>query len=97
MAFNNVGEHFVSKGKSVRILLWWADNPSGWGDDMGAQWIMADPKLQLGGKPRHALIVKDHTKASHVASNGTQRWRYEVTVVNDGPSVRFSLQGGGNV
>jgi hypothetical protein len=100
VAFNNVGDHWLGPGQSLRIGLKFGQidgEPEWGGHDQGAQWIMADP---IGIDPA-VLLVKDHTKEHKPrrAQPGTEAIVvYSVTVVNIGTEIaHFSIQGGGNV
>lgn len=93
----------------MRIWMWYGGAPGQeFGDDKGAQWIMADPvdvpaTLTLPA----ALEVSEFTKARTyffgfvddeiVLDLGRTVVRYEVTVRNlSSWAVRFTVQGGGN-
>lgn len=100
MAFNNAGDLWLAPGEAVTLAFKFgqiAGEPEWGGQDMGAQWFMADP---IGINPG-SLLVKDHTKIHKPrrAHPGEQAIVvYEVTVVNiGGEHVHYSMQGGGNV
>lgn len=91
MAFNNVGPVFIWGSSRLRLKL-----THGYGEDHGAQWIMADPS-DWG-----ALGVTDFAKRRDPVFHfdGSERtwWvTYEFTVVNyQSYAQYFTVQGGGN-
>ena len=116
MSFNKVkptaGPFFLAAGASTRVGIWYG-GPRGkqFGDDKGAQWIMADP-TDINEPPSvlpASLSVSDFTKireiwiedespTSIVIRLDRTGVRYEATVTNRRTeAVFFTLQGGGNV
>ncbi|WP_157160180.1 hypothetical protein [Cupriavidus sp. BIS7] len=96
MAFNEVGLYWLKNGKSVR-----AEITYGFGEDHGAQWIMAHPEINKLSYPQagHAsFVVNDFTKTCDWSPDtGQFYYNYWVTIRNDGIDTYFSLQGGGNI
>jgi hypothetical protein len=89
MAFNNVrmaaGPFMLSAGASVGVWI-------AFGEDRGAQWIMADP---IGPG---VLTVTAMTKERKIQVPNQLIVVYSTTVTNNGSDFSlFSLQGGGNV
>jgi hypothetical protein len=89
MAFNNVhppsGPFVLAAGASTGLWI-------SYGDDRGAQWIMADP---IGpGK----LTVSGMTKERKIEVPNRLVVVYSTSVTNTGSDFSiFSMQGGGNV
>lgn len=99
MAFHDIGNFWLEPGESWRIGLARGNlttEPEWGGQDLGAQWIMADPKY--GGAVE--FIVRDHSKERKPmhSPGAAVTIVYSVTVFNAGSRrASFSLQGGGNV
>ena len=108
MGFNNLqfasGPIYLAPGASIGLVVWFGDP----GDDLGAQWIMANP---IRGEAPTELVVSDHSKIlaysiGTVTINGppvygydpnSSYYQYGVVVTNRGASgVLFNVQGGGN-
>ncbi|RZF24564.1 hypothetical protein EVC45_38180 [Paraburkholderia sp. UYCP14C] len=92
MAFNNVGgpsgKFSLASGSQVGAWISWGT------EDLGAQWIMADP---VGpGK----FTVSEMTKEKTITVPNSLSVTYSTTVTNVGDdifAVLFTIQGGGNV
>jgi hypothetical protein len=100
MAFHNVGDWWLEPGKSTGVAIargTLIGDGSHWGgQDLGAQWIMADAK----NLSETRLMVSEQTKHKKqiVHPGGPNPVAYVAKVTNVGrEAARFSIQGGGNV
>lgn len=88
MAFNGLGDFSLSDGSSMGVVVFF----NGGATDLGAQWIMADPRGP------GVLQVTNFTKERRFVPPNQLRTFYWAVVTNTGLGVAlFSLQGGGNV
>jgi hypothetical protein len=90
MAFNHLvpaeGPFILSAGSQIGVNVTYPNF-----EDMGAQWIMADP---IGPGQ---FTVTDMTKERRIAIPNRLHVVYGVTVKCTGSDGLFSVQGGGNV
>jgi hypothetical protein len=93
----------LANGSSFWVTIRFGQlTPGGSGKDIGAQWIMADPKPfdTFPTRPGTTQLESGRFQKRHLYANGGEDWSYNCFVENSfSPGWKatfFTLSGGGN-